>query len=90
MGVTATGPVYAFLRNLFGTFALPPVALLVVALIGAALAWRGRRAGGAVAVLCIAAVLVLQVASDLSTYYCNVRFGEAIPALATEMGAKRT
>lgn len=59
IGVTATGPVYTFVRNIFGTFALPPVVLLLVALIGAALAWRGRRAGGAVAMLCIAAVLLL-------------------------------
>ncbi len=37
----------------------------------------------------IAAVLVLQVASDLSTYYCNVRFRKAeMPAFATGMGAK--
>jgi uncharacterized SAM-binding protein YcdF (DUF218 family) len=59
MGVTPTEPVYAFVRGILGTLALPPIVLLMAALVGAALAWRGRRFGGAVAVLCIAAVLLL-------------------------------
>ena len=59
MGVTATAPVFAVVRNLVGVVALPPVVLLLAALAGAVLAWRGRRAGGAVAVLGIAATLLL-------------------------------
>jgi uncharacterized SAM-binding protein YcdF (DUF218 family) len=59
MGVTATAPVFAVVRNIIGVLALPPVALLLAALAGAVLAWRGRRAGGAVAVLGIAATLLL-------------------------------
>ncbi len=59
MGVTATAPVFAVVRNLVGVVALPPIVLLLAALAGAVLAWRGRRAGGAVAVLGIAATLLL-------------------------------
>ena len=59
MGVTATAPLFAAVRNIVGVVALPPVVLLLVALAGAVLAWRGRRAGGAVAVLGIAATLLL-------------------------------
>jgi uncharacterized SAM-binding protein YcdF (DUF218 family) len=59
MGVTATAPLFAIVRGILGVLALPPVVLLLAALAGAALAWRGRRAGGAVAVLGIAATLLL-------------------------------
>jgi uncharacterized SAM-binding protein YcdF (DUF218 family) len=59
MGVTATAPLFALVRNLLGVLALPPVALLLAALAAAALAWRGRRAGSAVAMLSIAATLLL-------------------------------
>ena len=59
MALSATAPVFAALRNLLGVFALPPIVLLLVALAGAVLAWRGRRAGGAVAVVCLAATLLL-------------------------------
>ncbi len=59
MGVIATEPLYAVARGILGVLVLPPVILLLAALVGAALAWRGRRAGGAVAVLGIAAVLLL-------------------------------
>jgi uncharacterized SAM-binding protein YcdF (DUF218 family) len=59
MGMTPTAPFFAAVRGILGVFTLPPVVLLLAALAGAALACRGRRAGGAVAVLCIAAVLLL-------------------------------
>ena len=59
MGVTATAPMFAVVRNIIGVLALPPVALLLAALAGAVVAWRGRRAGGAVAVLGVAATLLL-------------------------------
>lgn len=57
--MTATEPLYAVVRGIFGVLALPPVVLLLAALAGAALAWRGRRVGGALAVLGIAAILLL-------------------------------
>lgn len=59
MGVSATVPLFAVVRNVLGGLALPPVVLLLAALAGAALAWRGHRAGGAVALLGIAATLLL-------------------------------
>ncbi|HEY2257279.1 MAG TPA: YdcF family protein [Variovorax sp.] len=59
MGVTATAPLFAVLRGILGVLALPPVVLLLASLAGAALAWRGRRVGGAMAVLGIITVLLL-------------------------------
>lgn len=59
MGVIETEPLYAVARGILGVLALPPVVLLLAALGGAALAWRGWRPGGAVAVLGIAAILLL-------------------------------
>lgn len=59
MGVTATEPLIAVARGILGVLALPPVVLLLVGLAGAALAWRGRRVGGVVAMLGIAAILLL-------------------------------
>jgi len=59
MDVAPTEPLFAFVRGMLGTLALPPDVLLLAALAGAALAWRGWRRGGAVAVLAIAAVLLL-------------------------------
>ena len=58
MGVSATSPLFAIVRNVIGVFSLPPVLLLLAALAGAVLAWRGRRAGSAVAVLGIVATLL--------------------------------
>jgi uncharacterized SAM-binding protein YcdF (DUF218 family) len=59
MGVSATTPLFAVVRGLVGGLALPPVSLLLVALVGAWLAWGGRRVGAAVALLCIAVTLLL-------------------------------
>lgn len=82
MGVTATEPVYAFVRGIVGTLALPPVVLLLVALIGAALAWRGSRVGGAVAVLGITAVLLLATPIASSVLLASLEGGApAAPAV---------
>lgn len=54
-----TSPLLAVVRGVLGVLALPPVSLLLIALAGSAAAWRGRRAGGALAVLCIAIILLL-------------------------------
>jgi uncharacterized SAM-binding protein YcdF (DUF218 family) len=59
MGVSATTSLLAFARNVVGGLVLPPVVLLLAALAGAALAWRGRRSGGAVALVGIALTLLL-------------------------------
>lgn len=59
MDVTATEPLFAVVRSILGALALPPVVLLLAAVVGATLAWRGRRAGGAVAALGIAVILLL-------------------------------
>jgi uncharacterized SAM-binding protein YcdF (DUF218 family) len=59
LGVTETTPLVAAVRGLLGVLALPPISLLLAALMGAWLAWRGRCVGAAVAVLGIAATLLL-------------------------------
>src|SRR5690348_2605319 len=59
MGVTLTTPLFAALRGIFGVLALPPIVLLLAAMVAAALAWRGQRNGAAVAVVGIAVVLLL-------------------------------
>src|SRR5438045_7928576 len=89
MGVSATAPLFAIVRNLVGVFALPPIVLLLAALAGAALAWRGRRAGGAVAVLGIAATLLLAtpMASGLLLASLEAAAPAALAALAAAPGA---
>jgi uncharacterized SAM-binding protein YcdF (DUF218 family) len=59
MGMSATLPFLAAVRNVLGGLALPPILILLAALAGAALAWRGHRSGGAVALAGIAATLLL-------------------------------
>jgi uncharacterized SAM-binding protein YcdF (DUF218 family) len=59
MGVSATAPLFAVVRNVAGVLALPPIVFLLAALLGAMLAWRGHRAGRAMAVLGIVATLLL-------------------------------
>ena len=85
MGVTATAPVFAVVRNLVGVVALPPVVLLLAALAGAVLAWRGRRAGGAVAVLGIAATLLL--ATPMASGLLLASLEGAAPAVLAAPGA---
>jgi uncharacterized SAM-binding protein YcdF (DUF218 family) len=86
MGVTATAPAFAVIRNVIGVLSLPPVALLLAALAGAVLAWRGRRAGGAVAVLSIAATLLLS--TPMASGLLLASLEETAPAaLATAPGA---
>jgi uncharacterized SAM-binding protein YcdF (DUF218 family) len=85
MGVTATAPVFAVVRNLVGVVALPPVVLLLAALAGAVLAWRGRRAGGAVAVLGIAATLLL--ATPMASGLLLASLEGAVPAVLAAPGA---
>jgi len=86
MGVSATEPAYAFARGIAGTLALPPVVLLLVALVGAALAWRGRRGGAAVAVLGIAAILLLSTPIASSVLLASLE-GAAPTTLAVMPGA---
>jgi len=86
MGVTATEPTFAFARGMLGAVALPPVVLLLAALAGMALAWRGRRFGGVVAALGIAAVLLL--ATPIASNVLLVSLEGAAPAaLAATPGA---
>jgi uncharacterized SAM-binding protein YcdF (DUF218 family) len=86
MGLTATAPVFAVARNIAGVLALPPVVLLLAALAGAVLAWRGRRAGGAVAVLGIAATLLLATPMASGLLLASLE-GTAPAVLAVAPGA---
>lgn len=84
--MTVIEPLFAALRGILGVLALPPVVLLLAALAGAALAWRGRRAGGAVAVLGIAAILLL--ATPMASGLLLASLEGAAPAVpATTPGA---
>ena len=86
MGVTATTPLFAGARGLLGVLALPPVLLLLAALVGAWLAWQGRRAGAAVAVLGVAATLLL--ATPMASGLLLASLERAAPAvLAASPGA---
>jgi uncharacterized SAM-binding protein YcdF (DUF218 family) len=86
MGVTATAPLFAVLRGVLGVLALPPIVLLLAALAGAALAWRGRSAGGPVAVLAIAVALLL--ATPMASGLLLASLEEAAPTgLAAAPGA---
>jgi uncharacterized SAM-binding protein YcdF (DUF218 family) len=86
MGVTATAPLFAVLRGVLGVLALPPIVLLLAALAGAALAWRGRSAGGAVAVLGIALTLLLATPMASGLLLASLE-GAAPTALAAAPGA---
>jgi uncharacterized SAM-binding protein YcdF (DUF218 family) len=79
MGVTATTPLFAFLRGILGVLALPPVVLLLASLAGAALAWRGRRVGAAVALVGIITVLLL--ATPMASGLLLASLEKAAPAV---------
>jgi uncharacterized SAM-binding protein YcdF (DUF218 family) len=86
MEVTATAPAFAAVRGILGVLALPPTLLLLAALVGAWLAWRGRRVGGAVAVLGIAVTLLL--ATPMASGLLLASLEAAAPAvLAASPGA---
>lgn len=86
MGVSATAPLFAVVRNVVGVLALPPVVLLLAALAGATLAWRGRRGGGAVAILGVAATLLLATPMASGLLLASLE-GAAPAALAAVPGA---
>jgi uncharacterized SAM-binding protein YcdF (DUF218 family) len=81
MDVTATAPAVAAVRSILGMLALPPVLLLLAALVGAWLACRGRRVGGAVAVLGIAVTLLLATPMASGLLLASLEGGSpAVPA----------
>src|SRR4051812_3809382 len=79
MEVSATASAFAVVRDILGVLALPPILLLLAALVGASLAWRGRRAGGAVAVLGLAVTLLLATPAASGLLLASLE--EAAPAV---------
>ncbi|WP_428662835.1 YdcF family protein [Reyranella sp.] len=93
MDVAPTEPLFASVRGMLGTLALPPDVLLLVALAGAALAWRGWRRGGAVAVLAIAAVLLLATPMASGLLFASLEWAApvtpaAVPGAIIILGAE--
>lgn len=86
MGVSATAPLLAIARNVLGGLALPPILLLLAALAGAALSWRGHRSGGVIALVSIAATLLLATPMAAGLLLASLE-GAAPAALAATPGA---
>lgn len=86
MGVNPTSPLFAVARGVLGVLLLPPVSLLLLALAGSALAWRGRRIGGAVATFSICTILLLATPMVSGLLIASLD-QEAIAAPAVEPGA---
>ncbi len=85
-GRECDGTLLAVMRNVLGGLALPPILILLAALAGAALAWRGHRAGAAIALVGIAATLLLATPMVSGLLLASLE-GGCPPVLAATPGA---